>query len=139
MERLYRAASSCRCHHQLINRTGFNSAIGVDEHNDLGRIQTEMSKGKVESVALAEFRFIMALNDFGASCPRDSRGVICAIICNNNQSVSRKQLTLDVSKRWQKSCAFIMCGHQNGEARANTASRSDNNFRLRTYNRGDDL
>ena len=81
-----------------------------------------MSKGYVQSVALAELRCIMAFYDFGTSCPCDSRSVIRAIIRNYKQSISRKQLTLNVGKGWYKSPAFIMCGHQYRETRANAAS-----------------
>ena len=115
VERLYWPVRHCAGRCQSVDCVLAKPAIGVNDDYDLGWICAEMLKAPVQRISLADFFGIMALDDLGARCCGDSGGIVGAIVRDDEQPIAWTQLRLDVFDRGQKSCAFVVCWHENGK------------------------
>ena len=90
------------------NQVCLKPAVGVDEENEIGRVLAEMRDGPPHRITLANSFSVIADNDLGTRRRSDCRGIVSAIIGDDDQTVSGAKLQLDIFQRWNEAQALIM-------------------------------
>jgi hypothetical protein len=84
-----------------------------------------MLKAKIQGITFAASVRIVALDNLGPSCRGDCRGIVGAIIGDDEHTVGCPQLLFDSCERGQQSSALIVSWHQNCNALAKIVVRAD--------------
>ena len=73
---------------QPFDQVGLKPAIGIDEENEIGRVLAKMGYAPPHRKSLANSFGVVADNDLGTRCGRNRRGVVGAIIGDDDKAIS---------------------------------------------------
>jgi len=108
-----------------VQRAGMDIAIGVDDHDQLRSPLLEVPNAMVQCVAFAAQREVVALDHLCTEVHRHCRGVVAAVVRDDQETIGGTQLSSDGPDRDGDACRLVVCRNEHGQSGSPDRGRPD--------------